>query len=413
MKRTVKLLSLLLALILMLSLAACAGPGGPGGPGGKSDDDTPEEDDPVISSVAVEVQTVEHSTMASESTVSGTVTASEVTDVYASITAQINASPLKVGDTVHAGQTVCILDVSAYRDLLVSLQSNYNSTAASLASNKLLFEEQIAQAEKNISDTKALLAIGAASQAQLEAAELTLLQLTTTRDTTIRQLEDGMTSISSNIKTLQDNISKGTVSAPVSGTIVTLNADVGSYCSPSYPVATIADSSVLQVNVAVSEALLPKLSVGQSCTVTIGAVSDRTWNGTIKSISPSPNPVTNLYDLEIRLPSGTGAKAGLFASVTFATDASYNTITIPSDAILTSGNADYVFTVDENSVAHRVYVTRGQTSSGLTEITSGLSGGETLVTSGQTYLSEGAAVRIVSGAADDSASAVTVEDASL
>ena len=111
--------------------------------------------------------------------------------------------------------------------------------------------------------------------------------------------------------------------------------------------------------------------------------------------------------------AGTGAKAGLFASVTFATDASYNTITIPSDAILTSGNADYVFTVDENSVAHRVYVTRGQTSSGLTEITSGLSGGETLVTSGQTYLSEGAAVRIVSGAADDSASAVTVEDASL
>ncbi len=410
MKHTAKLLSLLLALALMLSLAACAGPGGPGG---KNSDEAAEEEDPLENSVAVEVQTVEHSTIASESTVSGTVSASEVTDVYAAITAQIQASPLKVGDTVHAGQTVCLLDVSAYRDQLVSLQSNYNSTAASLSSNKLLFEEQIAQAEKNISDTRALLEIGAASQAQLDAAELTLLQLTTTRDTTIRQLEDGMTSISANIKTLQDNISKGTVSAPVSGTIVTLNADVGSYCSPSYPVATIADSSMLKVDVAVSEALLPKLAVGQNCTVTIGAISDKTWNGTIKSISPSPNPITNLYDLEIRLPSGTGAKAGLFASVTFATDASYNTITIPSDAILTSGSADYVFTVDENNVAHRVYVTRGQTSAGLTEITAGLSGGELLVTSGQTYLAEGTSVRVVSGTADDSASAVTVEDASL
>ncbi len=410
MKRTAKLLSLLLALALMLSLAAC---GSGSGSGGRNSADDAEEDEPVVNSVAVEVQTVEHSTMASESTVSGTVAASAVTDVYASITAQIQTSPLKVGDTVHAGQTVCTLDVSSYRDQLVSLQSNYNSTSASLASNQILFEEQIAQAEKNLSDTQALLEIGAASQAQLDSAELTLLQLTTTRDTTIRQLEDSMTTISSNMKTLQDSISKGTVTAPVSGVIVTLNADAGSYCSPSYPVATIADSSSLQVNVAVSEALLPKLSVGQNCLVTIGAVSDKTWTGTVKSISPSPNPVTNLYDLEIRLPSGTGAKAGLFASVTFATDASYNTITVPSDAILTSGNADYVFTVDENGVAHKVYVTRGQTSAGQTEITEGLSGGELLVTTGQTYLTEGTAVRIVSGAADDSASAVTVEDASL
>ena len=402
---------LLLAVLLILALAACGGvPGGLGaGPG--ADDAAAAETETADTSVAVEVQTVERVSMATESTVSGAVAAGDVTDAYPGITAQVQSVPVDVGDRVYAGQVICILDTSDYRDSLVTLQSSYNTTAASYNSNKLLFAEQIAQAQKNVSDTKALLAIGAASQAQLDAAELTLLQLTTTRDTTLRQLEDGMTSISANIKTLQSNIAKGSVTAPITGIVTAVNATVGAYCSPSYPIATIADSSSLQVKVAVSEALMPKLAVGQHCTVAIGAVTDQTYTGTIRTIAPTPNPVTNLYDIEIDLPNGTGATAGLFASVTFATDATYDAVAVPTEAIQTSGDTNYVFLVGDDGLAHKVYVTRGQTNGGITEITDGLNGGERLVVSGQTYLDEGTVVRVVSGtsAADTTADAAAAE----
>ena len=44
-------------------------------------------------------------------------------------------------------------------------------------------------------------------------------------------------------------------------------------------------------------------------------------------------------------------------------------------------------------------VTTGLTGSGVTEVPSGLTGGEQLVTVGQAYLTDGALVRIVSGEA--------------
>ena len=51
----------------------------------------------------------------------------------------------------------------------------------------------------------------------------------------------------------------------------------------------------------------------------------------------------------------------------------------------------------ENDTAKKVTVQTGVVGDGVTEITGGLTGGETLVTKGQSYLSDGAAVRVVSG----------------
>ena len=51
----------------------------------------------------------------------------------------------------------------------------------------------------------------------------------------------------------------------------------------------------------------------------------------------------------------------------------------------------------EGDTARYVEVTTGLTGSGVTEITSGLTQGQQLVTVGQSYLADGDPVRIVSG----------------
>ena len=53
--------------------------------------------------------------------------------------------------------------------------------------------------------------------------------------------------------------------------------------------------------------------------------------------------------------------------------------------------------VQDDNTAKYVEVTTGLTGNGVTEVTSGLSAGQQLVTVGQSYLSDGAAVRVVSG----------------
>ena len=90
----------------------------------------------------------------------------------------------------------------------------------------------------------------------------------------------------------------------------------------------------------------------------------------------------------------TGLMNGMFADVTFHTDAAEDTIVVPTEAILTSNGAQYVYVVEENTAKY-VPVTTGLIGSGVTEVTSGLTEGQQLVTVGQAYLADGDPVRVV------------------
>ena len=63
---------------------------------------------------------------------------------------------------------------------------------------------------------------------------------------------------------------------------------------------------------------------------------------------------------------------------------------------MTDGEEQYVFVVN-NGVATKVVIQTGLVGDGVTEVTGGLTGGESLVVKGQSYLSDGTAVRIVDG----------------
>ena len=195
---------------------------------------------------------------------------------------------------------------------------------------------------------------------------------------------------------LENVDSQGNVIAPVSGTILTLNAVESSYVTASMPVAVIDGADRMEIVVSVSEALVPKLARGDEVDVSISSLGVSTV-GTIKSIDLAANMQTKLYNVTVSINEDVaGLLSGMFADVSFRTDTSADTIVIPTEAILTSNDVQYVFVV-ENDAARYVEISAGLTGNGVTEVTSGLKAGDMLVTVGQAYLSEGDPVRIVSG----------------
>ena len=109
------------------------------------------------------------------------------------------------------------------------------------------------------------------------------------------------------------------------------------------------------------------------------------------------NLQTRLYTVMISVPAEVGGLvAGMSADVTFYTDTAENAIAVPSEAILTSAGAQYVFVADGGKAKY-VPVETGLTGNGVTQITAGLTGGEQLITVGQSYLMDGDSIRIVSG----------------
>lgn len=388
-----KWLTWALALTLLFSLTACGGEEAP-----------VEEEEEGSSGVAVQVQAVVSDTIYAEQTVSGKLETEDEATVMVAANAKCTATYVETGDMIRAGQALCKLDLTSTQTSYEAASISYAASLQSYQDQEAVFEKQIALYEKNLQDLQELKEIGAAAQIEIDQAELQLQSTIATRNSTLSQLEAGMQNTKANMEQLEtvlDNVdASGNVISPASGTLIQFSAVEGGFVSTAAPVAVIDAVDQLKITVSVSEALVPKLTVGAEAEVTISAVGE-TFTAPIRSIDRSANPQTRLYNVTLSAPSSiSGLLAGMFADVTFHTDFSENAVVVPTEAVMTSGGTQYVYVV-ESETAKYIEVTTGLTSSGVTEVLTGLTAGQQLVTVGQSYLTDGALVRIVGGGASE------------
>ena len=382
----------LTALCLAASMTLLAGCGASGDSSAASS----EED----KGVAVQVETVSTGSIATENKVSGKVTAENTSTIMVAAAAKCTAVYVEAGDRVEAGDKICTLDLASTLASYNAANISYDAAVQSYQDQKAVLDQQVKLAADNVANTKALFDIGAASQLEVDQAEVNYKSAVAGRNSALSQLEAGIESAKSGVEQLSDvmeNVdANGNIIAPISGTLLSLSATEGGYVSNAMPVATIDGADQMKITVSVSEALVPKLTIGDKASVTVSAAG-QSFDATIRAVEQAANMQTQLYTVTLSVPSDvTGLLSGMFADVTFHTDRADNVVVVPTEAILTSGQEQHVYIVD-GGTAKYVPVTTGLTGAGVTQITTGLTGGELLVTVGQSYLSDGAAVRVVSG----------------
>jgi len=368
-----------LALTMTLSLAACGGA-----------ETTQEENAPA--GIAVQVETVLPDTIYAENKVSGKVAADNEETIMLTSPAKCTAVYFRAGDTVQEGDIICTLDLGSALATYKAARIGYNTAVQ----QRQVYEKQVAMAAENVANIKALFEIGAASRLEVDQAELSYENAVAGRgqvEAAVQNAKSGLEQLDSAMEYVDDD---GNVLAPASGTLTTMNGVEGSYISNSMPLATVVSTAQMRVTASVSEALVPKLVIGGTADVYVSSL-DKTFPATIRSVDRAANLQTQLYTVVLELPADAeGLMSGMFADVTLHTDMSENTIVVPTEAILTSNDVQYVYVV-EDGVARYTEVTTGLTGSGVTEVLSGLKEGQQLVTVGQAYLADGEPVRIVSG----------------
>lgn len=380
-----RVIALLLAAVMALSLTACGG------------EEVQEEPS---AGIAVQTEIVTADTIATENKVSGKVSADNESTIMIGSTAKCTAVYAQAGDLVESGDIICTLDLGSTLASYNAARIGYESAVQSYNDQKGILDRQVALAADNVTNTKALYEIGAASQLEVDQAEINYQSALASKNSALAQLEAGIQNAKSGLEQLNvvmDNVdTEGNVIAPMAGTLVTMNAAEGAYVSSSMPVAVIDGADQMKITASVSEALVPKLTIGDTAEVSVSA-ADQIFNATIRSVERSANLQTKLYTVVLTVPADvSGLLSGMFADVTFRTDVVEKTIVVPTEAILTSNDTQYVYVVEEDT-AKCVEITTGMTGSGVTEVTSGLSAGQRLVTVGQSYLADGDAVRVVSG----------------
>lgn len=399
-----RITALLLTAALALSLTACG---------------SQEQEEQPAAGVAVQVETVRADTIATENKVSGKISADNESTIMIATAAKCTAVYAQAGDEVQAGDILCTLDLGSSLASYNAARISYNSAVQSYQDQKSILDKQVSMAADNVSNTKALFEIGAASQLEVDQAELNYQNAVAGRNSGLSQLEAGIQNARSGLEQLDtalENVDQeGNVIAPQAGTLVTMNAVENSFISNTMPLAVIDGADQMKVTASVSETLVPKIAAGDSADVYVSAIGQG-FSAVIRSVERAANMQTKLYTVTLTVPADVGGLlSGMFADVTFHTDVSENAVVVPTEAILTSNGVQYVYVV-ENGAARYVEVTTGLTGSGVTEVTSGLTEGQQLVTVGQAYLSDGDPVRIVTeentrfdadagGAADEQAPA--------
>ncbi len=190
-------------------------------------------------------------------------------------------------------------------------------------------------------------------------------------------------------------LDKTKITAPFAGIVGLRRVSIGDYVSSGDDLVALASIDPIKVDFRIPERFLSNLHPGQELGVEVDAFPGRTFRGQVFAVDPQIDANGRSIALRAEVPNGERLlRPGLFSRIRLVLDVRENAITIPEEAIVPQGEQRFVYTVvGDHAVKTRV--TLGHRGPGWVEVTSGLKGGDVVVTAGQLRIRDGATVEVV------------------
>lgn len=194
---------------------------------------------------------------------------------------------------------------------------------------------------------------------------------------------------------------KTVLRAPFRGVISRVTVELGESVMPGVPVVTLVDPAELWVSADLPNEDAAKVRVGQEVSVTIPAYPGRRFKGKVIELGPQAEVKTDaalrtrVVRMKVGLLEGRELlRPGLAADIEGTGVVAPSALVVPSDALLTRGDRNVVFVVQDGKAVLRE-VRTGYSTFAVTEILEGLQEGELVVVRGKEGLSEGRRVRVI------------------
>jgi RND family efflux transporter MFP subunit len=186
-----------------------------------------------------------------------------------------------------------------------------------------------------------------------------------------------------------------TLRAPIAGVVTHLDAVLSGAVDPSRTVVEVADPNALDLVFTTSPGDAARIRPGAAVRVTAGqqATGEALGTGSVLDVAATVDTTSRGVAVRARLERPTRPlRIGetVFGQITVATNP--NAVTVPIAALVPEGEGYKVFVVDASRHAHATPVSVGARTQQLAEITRGLEGGETVVTSGAYGVQDSATV---------------------
>jgi Cu(I)/Ag(I) efflux system membrane fusion protein len=184
------------------------------------------------------------------------------------------------------------------------------------------------------------------------------------------------------------------VLAPAAGIVQELGVREGSRIDPGVPLLRIADLSRVWISVEIPEAVSKEIGPGSAAEVRIPARPDRVFEGNVDYVYPRLESQTRTVRARITLENpDLVLKPGMFASVLLSGGDRTDVLSVPSEAVIRTGERSVVILAEGGGRFRPAQVTVGEDREGRTEILAGLAEGEDIVVSGQFLIDSEANLR--------------------
>ncbi len=333
--------------------------------------------------VPVRVATVAQKTVPVELRAIGNVEAYSTVSIKAQVSGELTGVHFREGDDVRKGQLLFAIDRRPFVAALQQAEANLARDKARAENSRIqagryaqLMREGVVSSQQNdqaVADAEANTATVRADEAAVQRAKLDLQYCTITSPI------DGHTG---NLMVHPGNLVKAN-DVPI---LVTINQVNPIYVNFSLPERNLPDvkrfmaAGKLKVQAFTPED--PKTPEEGTLTFVDNAVDQQT--GTIRLKGTFPNQRRRLWP-------------GQFVNVVLTLTAQTNAIVVPSQALQTGQNGQYVFVIKPDNTAESRPVVAGRALGEEIIVEKGLQPGETVVTDGQLRLAPGSKVSITSG----------------
>lgn len=324
---------------------AASGGRGPGGPGGAS------------SALKVNGIVVKNENFSNSLSVAGSIEANEQVDIRSEISGLVTSIDFKEGSSVSKGEVLLkINDLELQAQLSQALTRQKLAQETEFRATNLLKKEAISTEEYDVA-----------------LAELRSLQ--------------------SQTQLIRAQLSKTLIRAPFSGKIGLRSISAGEYITPASNIARLVSTNPVKILFSIPEKYAGTIKINTIISFTV-AGSKSVYTANVYAIEPGINVSTRTLQLKAKASNSNGdLLPGSFAKIDLPLTNTNDAILIPTESVIPVLMGKKVF-ISSNGKAKEVMVETGTRTEKSVLISSGLSVGDTVLTTGIMSLKNDAPVQV-------------------
>lgn len=289
----------------------------------------------------------------------GDVVSIQQADIYSKVSGNLDHVYVNLGAMVRRNQLLALIDTTELVQQVQQTAATYYTARTDFERKKQLLDENLV-AKQDFDN----------AEVQLKVAE-------------------------ANYGTAKTRLGYARITAPFAGTITKRFLDPGALVNPNgSTLFTLMNLDSVKVVINILEKDIPLIAIGNEAVVTADALPDNPVKGRVGRLSQAVDPATRTMAAEIFVPNKDHRlKPGMYATVTLVLSEHPNAITVPVQAVLKDANGSFVYVVEGNT-AKRVPIQTGIEQASRIEVITGLSGSESLITTGQQFVRDGGPVSV-------------------